>query len=336
MSKFAMISPKKEKRKEYVDALRAIAMFFVILGHQIPGIIEYFVFTSPIKIPLFFVITGYVFNYQRKDTVSFLKNTFWKLVIPWLCLTVPFAFLKAAVRGVPALLPSLLNIISGETAWFMPCCIIAEVIWFFVNKYGKTILHITIASLLLCILGFVASRHSVLDFAMANRAMIAQYYILIGYLIKKWEEKLSKLSVLHILILSLLYVSMGFVSLWLWPNSAIHVRMNRYYNIPFCFLMITIGCLTIFRWAMFLENKPGFTFPRLLLFFGQNTLTFYLLHGYSISVFLFLLSIMHISLTGPLLVFSKVIAAYVMCSIETVIILRFFPWILGRRTIPAQ
>ena len=61
-------------RKEYIDVLRALAMFFVILGHQVRGDTKYFVFTSPIKIPLFFFITGYVFNYSQKSIIEFLGN----------------------------------------------------------------------------------------------------------------------------------------------------------------------------------------------------------------------------------------------------------------------
>ena len=40
-------------RKEWIDALRALAIVLVVLGHQLRGVAEYFIFTSPIKMPLF-------------------------------------------------------------------------------------------------------------------------------------------------------------------------------------------------------------------------------------------------------------------------------------------
>lgn len=41
-------------RKNWIDALRGLAMLFVLYGHLVHGWNEYFVFTSAIKIPLFF------------------------------------------------------------------------------------------------------------------------------------------------------------------------------------------------------------------------------------------------------------------------------------------
>ena len=56
----ALINPATTReRKLWIDALRALAMLFVIFGHQVGNYIPYYVFTSPIKIPLFFMITGY-------------------------------------------------------------------------------------------------------------------------------------------------------------------------------------------------------------------------------------------------------------------------------------
>lgn len=218
----------------------------------------------------------------------------------------------------------------------MPCCIIAEIIWFFVNRYGKTVLRISLASLLICALGLIAAQYRMLDFAMINRAMVAQFFLLIGFLMKKREKQLSESTLFPVLILCLLYIGMGFVFLRLWPDTCIDVHLNRYYNVPFSFIMITAGCLVVFRLGMLLESRPGFSFPRFLLFLGQNTLTFYLLHEYNIPAFVFLLSKLHISLNGPVLVVAKLAAAYVLCSLETIVILRFFPWILGKRTHSAR
>ena len=44
------------KREGWVDGLRAVAVLFVIFGHQIPGNTIYYVFTSPIKIPLLLIL----------------------------------------------------------------------------------------------------------------------------------------------------------------------------------------------------------------------------------------------------------------------------------------
>ena len=132
-----IMEPIKARRIEYVDVLRALALFFVILGHLISIEYGYFVFTSPIKLPLFFAITGFVFPYQRKDPLSFLKNTFWKLVVPWLLLTVPFALARAAFRGISALPQALWDILSGKTAWLCPAASLRKSSGFSSTGMGK-------------------------------------------------------------------------------------------------------------------------------------------------------------------------------------------------------
>lgn len=326
----------KTKRKDYIDVLRAFALFFVILGHQMKGVTPYFVFTSPVKIPLFFVITGYVFNYSRTSTTAFFKNLFWKLIVPWLCLTIPFAFLKVPFKGTSALLTELYEIISGVTSWYMPCCIVAEIIWFFVCKYGKTKWRIAVVSVALCLLGIAFSSRNILEFAMINNALVAQYWILLGFLIRSYEDKLARIKRPYILGMFLLFLGMGFATLKLWPGSCIDVHKHTYYNYPFCFAMITLGCLTVFLAARMLGSRQKFAFPRFLLFLGQNTLVFYLLHGFDVLALTWVLSKAHIELTMPILVCAKVLFAYIACTIETLIILRFFPWVLGKRAVTRQ
>lgn len=320
-------------RYDYIDCLRALAMFFVILGHQVRGYKVYFVFTSPIKIPLFFMITGFVFNYERKQTGSFLKNVFWKMIIPWLCLTVPFAFLKVPFKGISSLFPELLEIISGVTSWYMPCCIVAEIVWFFVSKWGGY-WRIILISILLCITGIVLSSNHVLEFAMINRALIAQYWILLGFLVKKNEEQLSELKLNHICVLLIIYIGMGIITLKIWPGSCIDVHRNEYYNYPFCFLMITLGCVMIFLLAKkieFILTKHDYSCPEIFLFLGRNTLVYYLLHGYNVIALTYILSKTHIFLSTPLLVVAKLVFAYLACGVETMFILRYIPWVLGKR-----
>ena len=60
-----------KSRKDWIDALRALAIILVVLGHQLRGVAEYFIFTSPIKMPLFFAISGYLFKARNGHNVDF-------------------------------------------------------------------------------------------------------------------------------------------------------------------------------------------------------------------------------------------------------------------------
>lgn len=326
----------KKKRKDWVDALRALAMFFVILGHQIAGKTAYFVFTSPIKIPLFFMITGYVFNYNRKSTAEFFKNLFFKLVIPWLCLTVPFVFLMSPAKWATGVPKGLFDILSGAVGWYMPCCIVAEIIWFFICKLLKKPRFIVLAACGIAVAGYILGYFKILEFARINTAMIAQFYILLGYLFKLFEQKISRLNWWHLLALTVLYVGIGVVSLIVWPSSYIDVHNNYYYNYPVCITMIVLGCVTIFAAARKLGEGEGFRIPRLVSFLGQNTIIYYLLHSKNIAILVFILSSLSLDPPEPVLVCLKVVFAYVLCGLEAMIILRVCPRIMGRKRVPSK
>ena len=58
-------------RKGWVDALRGLAILLVMYGHCVDNMVGYFVFTSPVKMPLFFAITGYVFKLNEGGGIYF-------------------------------------------------------------------------------------------------------------------------------------------------------------------------------------------------------------------------------------------------------------------------
>ncbi len=320
---------QNKQRKDWADALRALAMFFVIFGHLLGWIPIYFIVTSPIKIPLFFVITGYVFNYRRTDTSVFFKNIFRKLVVPWLCLTIPFVFLKVPEFGFSVIPREIDYILSGVVIWYMPCCIIAEIIWFFIAKNGRTPLCIAVMALLVFAMGVVAAQLGVLDFAMISRAMIVQFFILCGFLMKLWEDKWSRINWPGVFLLIAVYAGFVLISTVLWPNQCLDVHVNRYYNYPFCFAMIVLGCFVLFAASRKFFEDERHHVPALISFFGQNTLVFYLLHNRNIQLISALLA--RFSIPPALLLIIKLVLTYVMCSLEALLINRFLPGLLGKK-----
>jgi surface polysaccharide O-acyltransferase-like enzyme len=318
-------------RIEWVDALRALAMFFVILGHFLGGKTGYFVFTNPIKIPLFFMITGFVFNYGRMGIGDFFKSLFFKLIVPWLCLTVPFVLLSGAIKGASTIPSGLFDIVSGETAWFMPCLIIAEIIWFFICKLGKKPLVTGIGAAAVCVLGIVLHKLGVLGFAMINRAMVVQLYLLFGFLFKLFEERIGRIGWVFIIALAALYIGMLVLQTLLWPGRGFDVHKNAYFNHPYCFATIAIGCFTLFAAAKKLNEQAGAAVPRVIRFLGQTTIVYYLLCSVNITVFTYAVSALNIDLPVWALIILCLVFTYVMCGLEALFLLRFFPWAVGKK-----
>ena len=85
-----MLGDCTKNREDWIDALRALAMIFVIYGHLLKKTelsYIYYVFTSPIKLPLFLSISGYLFK-EIKDFQTFFYKVFRGLVIPWIVLSI--------------------------------------------------------------------------------------------------------------------------------------------------------------------------------------------------------------------------------------------------------
>lgn len=315
------------KRLAWVDALRAIAIILVVWGHQLKGITEFFVFTSPVKLPLFFAISGYVFNLRNGDSKSFFNNWFLKLVVPWICL--------AMIPQIPRIFMGrvgffeILNIfISGEAVWFMPCFIVGEAIHFFVIKYLKKEIWIIAASVIFAILGFIAYNHDILNYAMINRAFIAQQFFLIGFLFKKHEEFFVGLS-WHIIILTVcMYFVLCGLSLYFYPNECLDVHLNRYYSIPLCFLLIFMGNFTLFT----IGSKINFS-NRILSEIGKNTLVIYIWHEYAIMILATVVGFAGLSLGGVWLSsIIKTIWAILVCYGCAVLLNKYVPFLVGKKS----
>ena len=109
-------------RKEWIDGLRALAMLIVMTWHISNGINSQWLFsliTAPIMIPLFFSITGYVFNDCEGNQKLFYTKLFKYLVFPWLCL----AFLKGSInalinRSFEYFLEYSSNLFTGSNLWY--------------------------------------------------------------------------------------------------------------------------------------------------------------------------------------------------------------------------
>lgn len=119
-------------RKEWIDVLRALAVIFVIYGHQLEKgdhTFIYYVFTSPVKIPLFLAISGYLFR-ENDEFKDFCAKIIRGLVVPWLILSLTPVLLSSIIKGGAGLKSSVISVLSGASVWYMPCCIISEFVFY--------------------------------------------------------------------------------------------------------------------------------------------------------------------------------------------------------------
>ncbi len=312
-------------RKGWIDALRGLAILLVIYGHCSQGFKEFFVVTSPVKMPLFFAISGYVINgdVTLKD---FFVKLFKKVFVPWLVLGLFFPLLLIPIKGISYFIDYFLQMLSGEILWFMPCFIIAQPIHFLFRKYFKGIILIVVASVLCFIVGIMFHRHGILNYAMINTALVVQPFFMFGYIFREYEQTLVKTSWKSIAGLFVAYLLLCGLSIKLFPGQTIDVHLSHYYNVPYCMLLIALGCLILFIAA----RKSDFS-SNLMSFIGQNTLVLYMWHGMAIMALYKILSLFGFSLAASgWIALLNLLWVVSICGVAAVIINKYVPWMVGK------
>ena len=326
-------------RKEWIDGLRALAMLIVMTWHISNGINSQWLFsliTAPIMIPLFFSITGYVFNDCEGNQKLFYTKLFKYLVFPWLCL----AFLKGSInalinRSFVYFLEYSSNLFTGSNLWYFPCCIIAEILFFYNLKLSKKSLKlISIYSIILLMIGFILKDYSFFDNLNISTAFICQLFLLIGLLIKNVDIKnvdIKKTSS----VCTLFYISImltTILNILPLPISCygiipMDVHKNFFFSIPMCFSLIITGNLAIFH-----VFKHIIHFPSIISFIGQNTIVFYVFHYDTLRPFDIILSKLgFITPETWILVIIKLIYSILVCSCIALVFNKFLPQLVGKR-----
>jgi len=323
----------QKQRKEWIDALRGLAMIIVMVWHFSNGVngqYIYSVITAPIMIPLFFAITGYVFNNCDGDAKTFHLKLLKYLVFPWIALALLKGTCIAITRhSFSYYIEFIKNLFTGENLWYFPCCIIAEIIFFYTLKICKNKIHyIACLILLLTAFGFLLSKQPFFDNLNINTAFICQSFLLIGLLIRKYGTPGNLLCiVIGIIYLALICATppqniIGYKAL-------IDVHLNYYWDIGGSFIIILLGNVFLFHTA----NKFDHNIPSVLKFIGRNTIVFYVFHYDTMVPFNII-----INKLGPTdtsnwyFVFIKLIWATACCSIITILFNKLCPALVGKRT----
>ncbi len=317
-------------RLQWIDFLRGLAMLFVIWGHIAPDERIFMLGTGPVKIPLFFAITGYLFNDRDGDVRRFAQVTFRRLVIPWLILSLFWARAGySLITGHPeTALTHVTDLLSGRIFWFMPCCILAECIQFLIRKLLRADWQRALAMALIAAAGLVMTRFGTAGFACFDVACTAQLMMLFGYWFRKSGDAVrARVRGWLLLPPALIYGGLLALSIILYPGRAIDMHHNDYVHLAIGFPMIFTGLLLLF---VLVPRIPRF--PRWMIFVGQNTLVFYLLHSTVRQVLRKALSVVRIALPAGLP--GHIIEMVVICAAASVaawLLNRYFPFAAGRR-----
>lgn len=329
-------------RKEWIDALRAMAMLIVMVWHFSNGLPSqwiYSIFTSAIMIPLFFTITGYVFNDCDGNEKLFFPKLFKHLVLPWIILALLKGGIIALIRGGSWTYyrEYFLNLFTGDNLWYFPCCIIAETLWFMTLKMSKSRIKIIVMdSLVLCLLGAFLSNFTIFDNSNISTAFICQSFLLLGYVIKYMDNENQVSKIVNTsrctIITSVAYIMVCIAIIKCPPpigivnEIAMDVHRNYFYNIGVIACLVLLGNFSIFRIAKYIDK-----FPKFLTFIGQNTIIFYIFHYDTLMPLSILSKKLGYDLSSWGYVPLKIIWSILICSLLASVINNYIPELAGKK-----
>lgn len=141
-----MVISADKKRLDYIDIAKGIGIILVILGHRnVSQNIKQFIYAF--HMPLFFMLSGYLFKYKNQGFGRFIKAKAKSLLVPFLFFTFLAGMLQILINlvfsqnGTVSSLEILLDMfyLRGKVSpnvflWFLMVLFIVEVFFYLFLK----------------------------------------------------------------------------------------------------------------------------------------------------------------------------------------------------------
>ncbi len=247
-----------KERIEWIDILRGIAMFFVVLGHAFvskTNSIRNYIYSF--HMPLFFFISG--LTTKRKD-ISFkeyLKKKSKSILVPYVFINI-FVFIIKYILKITLnmyknlnLKTALIYFLKGYSSnipciqsWFLLALFIMDLLFFVITKITKNDKELSIIVIGITILGYLysISNYNFLMYYHIGTALIGLFYYYLGYMFMKYINNINKVITNNKSLL-LLFITIPLGYIFSIMNGRVSMNGNYYHNI---FLFIASSLLTIF------------------------------------------------------------------------------------------
>ena len=325
----------EKKRLQWIDCIKGICMIAVIMSH-LNWQLWYARFLSPIFLTGFFFVSGYTFN--AKDSFrTFVAGKVRGLLLPILFWGTLNAFLAHFIEG-KSLWDRMLGLViqvpgDWDDLWFVACLLAMELIYYALISLFGSLRYLTCAVSLLFSIGFAYMKF--MDFPlpwhMVNVCLLMPFFHF-GYLARKTE--VGGKVIIHlkqrstITILSVLYVLCVLVK-----NNTIDIHLLHYNSFMLFFIAAILGLGALVGIAMNLEDCSKSNVVKGLQFVGQNTLIYYALQSKPIRLILGLKAYlgMHGTFYLETIIYSIIVS--LILAIPTVIVNKYFPFLVGKKYI---
>ena len=295
----------KKDNIAFVDIAKTIGIFLVVFAHlTIPEM--WYKLINSFHMPLFFFISGYLFNQSRYTFKSLLKKKFSVLIVPYFFFAILsflfWYFIESNFKsdekttsttfnyliGIPYATPDKDYLDYNLPIWFLPCLFVLEVIYFSIVKWVLKWWQLVITIFLFIIGLFINNSLSFrlpwgLDVALCSLIFFQIGNFTRGFKFSKKQiiRKTKFFRMILGLILSLIFFYSGYLNSM--DNSVI-IYLCRFHNIILFFITAISGIALTLLMSESLGGIKCTQFQNVFHFFGKNTLIILCLHILVISV----------------------------------------------------
>ena len=333
------------KRLKYIDFVKGISITLVVLGHIISSQSKIGIWIYSFHIPLFFIISGYLFGYKNewkdKSIKENIKSIMTKILYPYFTfslISIVFVFLKDVINNeseTNEYILSTLRIEGYGPMWFMTALLIGEIIFVIINRIkNKNKTYITyfiifiFTLLLTSVINYIRDTSIIIInqnftdillycFNILNRACIGTIFIYVGYILYNLLNNFKYDRTLF-LVISIFIVIINIFLSQINPN--IDLRVSQLNNI-FIYYVLAIGTSA----SIILLAKEFLLHNKVIEFYGKNSLIVMATH-WNLQILYIVRKI--VNLEGDI---QKVIVFVFVMIIEAILILvinKYFPFLL--------
>ena len=278
-------------RINWIDVARGIGIILVIQGHSL-GAHSYRHFIYAFHMPLFFFISGLVFDYKKYNFRQTFKKSVKGILVPYVLFSLLSIVLWPLQIGNFEWTPyfigkQLLGIIYANSQtldfnlvlWFLPCLFVAKILFAFLSEKIKNTLALAVFLIGFSLLGYFAFLYFpdlTLPFGIES-AVTAVVFFGLGSIVRtNYYERLNKVNrkklfyVLFIAISAVLISAALNFSLY---GRQIDIRLNNLGNYFLFYLGALSGIITTVIISIFINKN------RVLEYLGKYALVLFVLHN---------------------------------------------------------
>ena len=243
-------------RNNWLDIAKGIAIILMVAGHTpIPGVVSHFIYAF--HMPLFFIASGLVSNYEKYSLVDYIRHKLYTLLLPFICYSAIVALLMYSV-GELDVMKLLKRGWGGYALWFVPvlfmACILVRIV--FLTKKKNTRRFIMLCFLFI---GY-GLRHYEISLPWNLSAVpYASFLIMSGKELASCKKRIEAPS--HYWDILVLIIITTVISQF-WRITGQFWRLDLAWNQITPIIPLTLGALAgtlmLFRLSVWIENKTKF------------------------------------------------------------------------------